>query len=287
MIYVIIGPTASGKTSTANKLAEFLDAPIINGDAFQIYKEMNIGTNKILSNDPNYKRYMLLDIVSPEETFSVKQYQEEFRKIDLNSFKNVVICGGTGLYIRAALYDYTFFDSFEPDEDYPDKSNEELYDELIKLDPKAAESIHVNNRKRIIRALNIINQSGKSKSEIIDSQEHKLIYDNVKFLFINPDRASLYTLINQRVDEMFDAGLVDEVKSLRIKYNLSQTARQGIGYKEVLDYLDGKSSIEEAKELIKKRTRNYAKRQVTFFKHQFDCETFSSGEDLLKEYTHE
>ena len=287
MIYVILGPTASGKTSAANCLANFLDAPIINGDAFQIYKDMNIGTNKIEKSDPSYRRYMLLDIVSPEETYSVKQYQTDFRNIDINKYPNIVVCGGTGLYIRAALYDYVFPESETQDELFEDKSNEELYSLLKTLDPKTSETIHVNNRKRVVRAINLINQSGKSKSTIIEEQKHKLIYDNVRFLFINPDRETLYELINRRVDEMFDNGLVNEVKNLNNKYKLSATAKQGIGYKEVLDYLSGIISLEESKELIKKRTRNYAKRQITFFKHQFDCEVFLSSKELVEKITHE
>ena len=284
MIYVIIGPTASGKTTAANKLAEFLDCPIINGDAFQIYKDMNIGTNKIQSDDPNYKRYLLLDIVEPNIQFSVKEYQERFRALDIKQYKDVVICGGTGLYIRAALYDYDFPISEEKDEEYLDKTNEELYEMLVSLDKEASEKIHPNNRKRVIRAINLINHSGKLKSEIINSQEHKLIYDNVCFMFINPNREELYENINSRVDEMFDKGLINEVESLLSKYELSLTATQGIGYKEVISYLKGECSLLACKEMIKQRTRNYAKRQVTFFKHQFDCKEYRSYKELIKEF---
>ncbi len=287
MIYVIVGPTASGKTSAANRLAEFLDAPIINGDAFQIYNDMNIGTNKISEDDPCFNRYKLLNIVNPNDNFSVKEYQDEFRKIDISKYDNVVIVGGTGLYIRAALFDYVFPDTNVKDEEYIEKTNDELYRMLLSLDKKAAENIHPNNRKRIVRAINLINQSGKTKSEIIDAQEHKLIYPNVRFLFINPSRDKLYLNINERVEEMFENGLVDEVKTLLSKYQLSQTASQGIGYKEVIEYLDNKMSLLDCKELIKKRTRNYAKRQVTYFKHQFDCVEYSSFEELLKGEIHE
>ena len=153
------------------------------------------------------------------------------------------------------------------------------------MDKKALETIHINNRKRVIRAIQIARSHKQNKTTSIEEQTHTLFFkdETVKFYFINPDREKLYASINERVDQMFDNGLVDEVKCLLDKYELSLTAKAAIGYKEVIDYLDGKYSLEECKELIKKRTRNYAKRQVTFFKHQLPCEEFASQEDLLKE----
>ena len=287
MIYVIFGPTGSGKTDAAVKLAHHFDAPIINADAFQIYKEMNIGTNKIKESDPDYKRHYLLDIKTPSESYSVKEYQEDFRKVleELSkTYKNIIVSGGTGLYIRAALFDYKFLDEDSSSNDYSNYSNEELYAKLQKLDLEASKKIHVNNRKRIIRALDLISSSGVKKSDLIASQEHKIIYPEVEFLFLNPDRESLYESINKRVDKMIAEGLVEEVKYLKEKYDLSTTARQAIGYKEILDYLDGKLSLDDAIELIKKRTRNYAKRQVTFFKNQFNSRLFSSKSQLFKEF---
>lgn len=287
MIYVIFGPTGSGKTDCAVKLAHHFDAPIINADAFQIYKEMNIGTNKIKESDPDYKRHYLLDIKTPCESYSVKEYQDDFRKVleELTqSYKNIIVSGGTGLYIRAALFDYKFLDEDTSSNDYSNYSNEELYTKLQELDLEASKKIHVNNRKRIIRALDLISSSGVKKSDLIASQEHKIIYPEVEFLFLNPDRESLYESINKRVDKMIAEGLVEEVKYLKEKYDLSTTARQAIGYKEILDYLDGKLSLDDAIELIKKRTRNYAKRQVTFFKNQFNSRVFSSKIQLFKEF---
>lgn len=293
MIYVIVGPTASNKTKASIEIANRLSAPIINADAFQIYKDMNIGTAKISKDDQYYKNHYLLDLVTPDQSFSVKEYQSIFRKTLndlLNKHKDVVICGGTGLYIKASLYDYEFL-AEDDNKDYGlDKlSNEELYNELVLLDKSASEKIHPNNRKRLIRALTLIKNNNIKKSDLINNQLHELIYDkdNIRFLFINPPRELLYENINKRVDDMFDHGLVDEVKNLLIKYNLSITAKQAIGYKEVIDYLNGLLTLEECKELIKKRTRNYAKRQVTFFKNQFKCETFESFSDLLKEIFHE
>ena len=287
MILVVFGPTGSGKTDVAVKLAHHFNAPIINADAFQIYKDMNIGTNKIKESDPDYKRHYLLNIKKPNETYSVKEYQDDFRRT-LNElskkYKDIIVSGGTGLYIRAALFDYEFLEEETSTNDYSSYSNEELFKKLEELDLEASKSIHVNNRKRLIRALDLISSSGKKKSEIIASQEHKIIYPDVEFLFLNPDREELYDAINYRVDKMISEGLVDEVEYLKEKYDLSTTATQAIGYKEILDYLDDKCSLEEAIELIKKRTRNYAKRQVTFFKNQFNSRVFTSKVALLKEF---
>ena len=292
MLLVIVGPTGSGKTSVALKLADFYHAPIINADAFQIYSEMDIGTAKITKNSEDYKKHYLLDIVKPSQRYSVKEYQDDFRKVYAElkkQYQNIIVCGGTGLYIKAALYDYAFEDEEEADiSDLEELSNEELAAILNKLDPKAFETIHMNNRKRVIRAIQIARTHDLNKSESIDKQEHKLIVDDeVKFLFLNPDRKALYENINKRVDIMFEQGLLDEVKGLLNKYELSTTAKAAIGYKEVIDYLDNKCSLEECKELIKKRTRNYAKRQVTFFKHQLPCKEYASKEELLKEFIHE
>ena len=291
MLIVIVGPTGSGKTEIALKLADFYHAPIINADAFQIYQDMNIGTAKIAKSDKHYQSHYLLDIVKPNQVYSVKQYQEDFRKAyeELRKqYQNVIVCGGTGLYIKAALYDYQFEDEEEVDvSDLESLSNEELYALLKKLDSKATETIHMNNRKRVMRAIQIARTHDFNKSENIDKQEHSLYYkdENIRFLFLNPNREELYTNINTRVDQMMNSGLIDEVKELLKKYELSLTAKAAIGYKEVIDYLDGKYSLEECVELIKKRTRNYAKRQVTFFKHQLPCLEFSSKEALLQEAT--
>lgn len=287
MIFIICGPTGSGKTEAANKLSSYYDAPIINADAFQIYKDMNIGTAKIKASDPFYNRYYLLDIKEPSESFSVMEYQTIFReKIrDLQKkYHNIIVCGGTGLYIRASIYDYTFTPEEKADtSDLERLSNEELYEMLINLDPDATKTIHMNNRKRVIRAITICRNNDLTKSENINRQEHKLVYDDVKVLMISPNREELYENINRRVDKMFEEGLVDEVKALLKKYKLSNTAQAAIGYKEVIDYLDGKLSLDDCKELIKKRTRNYAKRQVTFFKNQFHLQMYESAEQLVKE----
>lgn len=291
MIIVIMGPTASGKSSLVEKIYSKYNHPlVINADAFQIYKEMNIGTAKIDSDSPLFNSYALLDKKRPDETYSVYEYQRDFRELvnkAIKSHRDVIVVGGTGLYIRAALFDYTFLEVSKNanSEMYNDISDEELYEKLLDCDPEAANKIHPNNRKRVTRALEIFNESGQTKSEIISGQKHELVYDDVRFVFLNPKRDELYFRIDKRVDEMFSSGLVEEVIHLLNKYNLSDTAKAAIGYKETIDYLQEKTSLEEAKEIIKKRTRNYAKRQITFFKNQFEtikCATIEEAENLIE-----
>lgn len=290
MIYIIVGPTASGKSTLALELSRyFKNAPIINADAFQIYKEMNIGTAKVDVNSEDYKLHHLLDIKNPDEEFSVMEYQKLFRnKVSEleKEYENIIVCGGTGLYIKASIYDYVFNEQETDDVfDLEQLSNDELYEMLISLDKEATLTIHKNNRKRVIRAISIARTSSLNKTETISAQKHELIYpqDSIKIFMIDRPRDQIYQRVNDRVDEMIEEGLVNEVKYLLNKYTLSVTASQAIGYKEIIQYLNGELSLEEAVELIKKRTRNYVKRQLTFFKHQFTCINVSSLEDILKE----
>ena len=200
MLICIVGPTGSGKTSIALKLADFYHAPIINADAFQIYQDMDIGTGKVDKNSEGYKKHYLLDIVKPNQSYSVKQYQEDFRKTYLELKKNyqtIIICGGTGLYLKAALFDYAFEDEFEIDtSDLEEMSNEDLFELLTKLDPNATKNLHMNNRKRVIRAISIARTHDLNKSEAIEKQSHELVFkdEQVKFLFLNPNREQLYAL---------------------------------------------------------------------------------------------
>ncbi len=289
MVYVIVGPTASGKSEIASIISAKFNAPIINADAFQIYQDMDIGTAKISKDDPDYHKYYLLDITTPDMSYSVKEYQDDFRKVfnNLDPLKNdIVIVGGTGLYIRAALYDYNFpEENEEDDETFDELSNEEIYNLLLEKDPDSLKTIHINNRKRLVRALNLALHSPINKSENLAIQKHEFYLQglNVKFIFLNPPREKLYEKINQRVDSMFENGLIDEVKGLLNKYTLSLTASQAIGYKETISYLRGDISLDECKELIKKRTRNYAKRQVTFFKHQFPTIMYDDVNKLIED----
>ena len=287
MIYAIVGPTGSGKTSLACQLSDYLgNAPIISCDAFQIYKDMNIGSAKISSSSKYFSRHYLIDIKTPYEEYSVMEYQKDFREV-LNSllkeYKDVVVCGGTGLYLRAALYDYEFNDEELDTSDLEELDNDTLYEMLMKLDEEATKTIHKNNRKRVIRAISIARNNSLNKSELIAKQNHLMIYPDVKVFFVNPPREALYERINQRVDEMIDSGLVEETKTLLNKYSLSRTASQAIGYKEIIDYLNGGITLQNSIELIKKRSRNYAKRQVTFFKHQFNTIEIKNFNDIINE----
>ena len=282
MIIVVAGPTCSGKSSLAIRLALALDAEIINGDAFQVYKYFDIGTAKPTLKERTIVPHHLFDFVDPNTNFNVKDYQELARKTiaDLeNKKKNIIIVGGTGLYQKATLYDFSFDDENNHADmsDLALLSNEELYEELRKVDEESTKTIHINNRKRVLRAIEIYRLHGKTKSSIIDSQEHKLLYD-VMFIGLNVEREKLYNDINNRVDEMIKDGLVEEVSNLKNKYPESIHAFQAIGYKELLAYLDHKLTLNEAIELIKKNSRNYAKRQMTYFKNQLPMKWFDNAD---------
>lgn len=268
MIYAILGPTCSGKSDFAEKLSLKYNAPIINFDAFQVYKELNKGTAKPSKKELDSGRYFLYDFVSIKEDYNVSRYQEEARLL-LEKFKDkdVVMVGGTGLYLKAALFDYKFLKEEKMDENFlQDVSNEELYRELLLIDKDDAIKIGVNNRKRLLRALYIYKIHNKSKSELNDNGKNTLLYKDVKFYGIDIDRALLYQRIDQRVDKMFEDGLEEEARSLFNSYDHSLRALQAIGYKEFLLSSDS----EEIKKMIKNNTHHYAKRQMTFFKHQFD-----------------
>ena len=268
MIYAILGPTCSGKSDFAEKLSLKYNAPIINFDAFQVYKELNKGTAKPSKNELDSGRYFLYDFVSIKEDYNVSRYQEEARLL-LEKFKDkdVVMVGGTGLYLKAALFDYKFLKEEKMDEGFlQDVSNEELYRKLLLIDKDDAIKIGVNNRKRLLRALYIYKIHNKSKSELNDNGKNTLLYKDVKFYGIDIDRALLYQRIDQRVDKMFEDGLEEEARSLFNSYDHSLRALQAIGYKEFLLSSDS----EEIKKMIKNNTHHYAKRQMTFFKHQFD-----------------
>ncbi len=283
MIYIILGPTAVGKTTLALSLAKKLNADIINADAFQVYKELDIGTAKIKEEEMLGIKHHLLSYVEPNEPYSVARYQKDFREVVFKiKDKDIVVVGGTGLYVRAAIMDYNF--SLEQKVDlskFEKMDNDELYNYLLSIDEESAKKLHKNNRRRVLRAISIYLENGETKSSIIDKQEHKYIYDDIKIFNIEKDRKELYESINKRVDLMFEKGLINEVKTLLDKYGRNIQAFNAIGYKEVVLYLDNKISLEECKELIKKNTRNYAKRQITFFKHQFKCINISSLDDIL------
>ena len=278
MIYAILGPTCSGKSDLAEKLSLKLNYPVINFDAFQVYKELDKGTAKPSKELLESGRYFLYGFRSVLEPYDVMNYQEDARNL-LSKFNNdnVILVGGTGLYLKALLFDYKFLEEEKmPDDFLNDLSNEELYKKLLLIDKDDAIKIGPNNRKRLLRALYVYKIHGKSKTELNNNGKNNLLYSNVIFIGLNIERSLLYERINKRVDIMFDNGLEKEVNSLFSFYGNKLRAFQAIGYKE----FNNEGSIEEIKELIKKNTRNYAKRQMTFFKHQFEnVKWFNSMKD--------
>ena len=263
-IIVIVGPTGVGKTKLSISLAKYLSAVIINGDSMQVYKGLDVGTAKIKDSEKEGIEHYLFDIKDVTENYTIYDYQNDGRKL-LEYFKsidkNVIIVGGSGLYIKSLLYDYKF--NFESQTDnFDNLSNEEMLSIIKTKNPKS--SIHINNRKRLIRELNKINNNTVIKSDI-----NKKIYDfNVIGLTCN--REKLYEIVNERVDKMINEGLIEEVKSFYQKGIRSKAINTGIGYKELYDYFDGKITLDEAIDLIKKNTRHFIKRQYTFFNHQMN-----------------
>ena len=274
-----------GKSETALEVAKVFNAEVVNGDAFQCYKEMDIGVAKPPKEYFSIVPHHLFSFVDVNRDYSIADYQKDLRKtVDeiLSRGKNVVIVGGSGLYIRSALYDYEFVEDPKVDmSKYEQMTNDELYQELVKIDPRQAEIVHKNNRKRVLRAIEIYLGQGKTKSEVIDSQEHKLVYD-AKFFVRNMDRSYLYSLIDARVDRMMKQGLFDEVRTIFEKYGESCRALQAIGYKELIPVIKGEYNLDRGIELVKKNSRNYAKRQVTYIKHQFPVVFYENTEDLLE-----
>ena len=264
MILCIVGPTGVGKTKLSVELAKKYNAIVVNGDSMQVYKELNIGTAKVTEEEKEGIEHKLFDIVNPTEMYTVYDYQKDLRNIlDNNKDKNIIIVGGTGLYIKAGLYNYIFETENNINNKYDELTNEELYDLALKKDKDC--NIHINNRKRLIRFLN--------KTETIQDKD-KLLYE-VKFIGLTTDRETLYERINKRVDIMRENGLLEEVKSLYDRNIRSKAILTGIGYKELYEYFDGKISLDNAIELIKQRSRHYAKRQYTWFNNQMDINWFN------------
>lgn len=280
-VIVIVGPTSVGKTKMGVELAKRINGEIISGDSMQVYKMMDIGTAKVTKEEMENIPHHLIDIKNPDESYNVKEFQESVRywiKDIISRGKIPIIVGGTGLYIKAALYDYEF-DETEIDHDvfkerFKDYTNEQLYQYLMEIDEKTAHTLHFNNRQRVLRAIEIYELSGQKKSDILEKQEHVLLYD-VCFVGLTIDREKLYERINERVDIMDKLGLEEEVYQLYQKgYHSKMQSMKAIGYKEWFDYFDHHISKIEVLEKIKKNSRNYAKRQYTWFRNQFDMNWF-------------
>lgn len=284
MIYVILGPTGIGKTLLSVELAKKINAVIVNADPYQMYKELNVGTAKPTLEELNGVENYLYNCCSISEEINIYYFQKIFRdclKKLLLKNKNIIVVSGSGLYLKSALYDYEFVNiKVNNKDEYEKLSNEELYYLLKQKDKYSADKFHINNRKRIIQTL-IINDNlneGFTKQDFENKQKHIPIYKDIIFIGLNIEREKLYNQINLRVDEMFNNGLKNEVDKLFLNYDKNNKAFQAIGYKEFLNDL----SVNQTKELIKKNSRNYAKRQLTFFKNQFnDVNWYNSKEDAL------
>ena len=275
-VIVICGPTASGKTGLSIELAKRINGEIVSCDSMQIYKDMTIGTAKPTAEEMQGIKHYLIDCVSPEQRFSVADYKREATnaiKDILAKGKVPIVVGGTGLYLEALIYGIEY-EEIEVDLDYRarlDKIEEEkglqyLYNEAEKIDEEAAKKISPNDKKRIYRVLEIYKATGKTKTQL-EKESRKKCPDFDYILFgINMDRDKLYERINKRVDMMIKNGLIGEVQDLSKKYNEFPTAMQGLGYKEVIEYLEGKITKDEMIEKIKMMTRRYAKRQLTWFR---------------------
>ena len=295
-LVILTGPTAVGKTHLSIQLAKKINGEIISADSIQVYKGMDIGSAKITKEETDGIPHHLIDILEPKEEFNVHIFKKLATKAinDISSRGKIpIIVGGTGFYIQAVLYDINFDDT-ETDYEYreyleqlaKDKGNAFLHNMLKEVDHKPAAAIHCNNLKRVIRALEYYKQTGKKISEHNEKERENKSPYNFAYFVLNDKRDKLYNRINQRVDIMFDNGLLKEMETLIAKgYTRDLVSMQGIGYKELFNYFDGKTSLDETKELIKKNTRHFAKRQLTWFRREKDVTMLNIDEfnyDRLK-----
>ena len=275
-VIVICGPTASGKTALSIELAKRINGEIISCDSMQIYKDMDIGTAKPTTEEMQGVKHYLIDFVSPDERYSVADYKKEAKttiKEIMGKGKVPIIVGGTGLYIDSLIYEIEY-PNIEFDEEYRKKLEqiveyeglEKLYQQAKEIDPEAIRKISENDKKRILRILEIYHATGKNKTEQEKESRKKEVEYDYKVYALNWDREKLYERINKRVDIMIEQGLVDEVRKIYEKYDKFPTAMQGLGYKEVVEYLKEEITEEEMVEKIKQETRRYAKRQLTWFR---------------------
>ena len=273
MVIVITGPTATGKTDLGIFLAHQLNGEIINADSTQIYKGLDIATNKV--QDTEGVKHYLFNEKDLREDYTVFDFQQDARQIIddiLKRGKTPILVGGTGLYINAALYDYKF--ESKANDEYEGVSNDELYKMLLEVDPNT--NIHLNNRVRVISALNYYKANKKPYSE--KEKDLTLLYDTI-FIGLTTDRDILYYKINKRVDKMVMEGLVEEAKEVYDLGIRSKAVMTPIGPKELFDYFDGKITLEEAINLIKSKSRKYAKRQYTWFRNQMKLKWFETNYD--------
>lgn len=278
-LIILTGPTAVGKTALSIGLAKAVDGEIISADSMQVYRKMNIGTAKIEPEEMRGVRHHLIDILDPAEEFNVVL----FKKYALRAMKDIysrgripIIVGGTGFYIQALLYDIDFEEN-DNDMSYREKlqnladthGNTFLHDMLSEVDPESAKKIHENNVKRVIRALEFYKKTGMKISEHNETESQKESPYNFEYFVLNDDRQKLYDRIDRRIDIMLEAGLLDEVKLLVSEgYSRELVSMQGLGYKEIIDYIQGRCTLDEAVYTLKRDTRHFAKRQITWFKRE-------------------
>lgn len=301
-LVIIAGPTASGKTASSVLLAQKIGGEIISADSMQVYRHMDIGSAKIFPEEMCGIPHHLIDILEPTEDFNVVEFQKRAKDamdIIYSHNKIPILVGGTGFYIQSVLYDIDFNENNSDDAYRKELENiaitqgyEALYFRLKEVDPASAQDIHPHNIKRMIRALEYYHQTGERISEHNDIQKQKSSPYQNAFFVLNMERDLLYRRIDKRVDIMLEKGLVTEVKRLKdMGIQRGVTSMQGLGYKEILDYLDGKCSLEEAVYLIKRDTRHFAKRQLTWFRREPEVEWINyqpdkdTAEELVKRMT--
>lgn len=285
-VVVIIGPTAIGKTALSIAIAKHYNTEIISGDSIQVYRELNIASAKVTIDERKQVKHHLIDILDIDDNYSVAQFQSNCRMlIDeiTNKQKLPLLVGGTGFYIKAALYDYVFHDENKEEKDYSTYSNDDLMAYLKQFDYQTALTIHINNRNRLIRAIEMA-INGVKKSDVLSQQQHEPIYD-IYIIGLTMPRDRLYQRINTRVDVMVENGLLTEITQLVGKYPdlFSYQSMMGIGYREWQSYFAKESTLEEVCEEIKKHSRQFAKRQYTWFNNQMSVKWYDVEEKGMQE----
>ena len=298
-LIILSGPTAVGKTSLSIELAKRINGAIISADSMQVYKHMNIGSAKIMPEEMDGVKHYLIDELEPSEEFNIVVFQQKAKAALEEIYANgqiPIVAGGTGFYIQSLLYDIDF-ENQDCDEVLREElenlakehGNEFLHAKLKEIDPVSAEKIHANNVKRVIRALEFYHLTGKKISEHNETEQQKPSPYNFAYLVLTDDRENLYHRIDMRVDLMLERGLVEEVQILKdMGYHRNMVSMQGLGYKEILDYLDHKCTLEEAVYVLKRETRHFAKRQLTWFRRErdviwFDKQKYEYNEDAILE----
>lgn len=301
-LMILTGPTAVGKTHLSIALAKAVNGEIISADSMQVYKQMDIGTAKIRPEEMDGVPHHLVDVLSPKEEFNIVRFQQMAKEAMIKIYeqgKIPILVGGTGFYIQAVLYDIDFTETCEDREyreelqKFADREGEEaLHNRLKEKDPKAAEEIHPHNVKKVIRALEFYKSTGKPISAHNEEQRQKESPYNFLYLVLNQDREILYERIEKRIDQMVSEGLVEEVKSLKEQgCHKEMVSMKGLGYKEILSYLDGEMSLEDAITLLKRDTRHFAKRQLTWFRREkepvwIEKGAFENEDQILEHILH-